>query len=147
MLAAIGPVVRIVEVEQYLHAGLFGFVDGNPDIVEVGIRRPLGIDPDAHPYQVVTGLGEDAVGVLGLTLIAVARAAVLHFVDVGQVGAEPVGAIFRMDGRRRDQGGQGEGSDEFMGHIKPDASTWLFPPASRNYFCAICRKNTLPPPS
>ena len=76
-----------MEIQQNLHAGIFGAANR---ALHVGKRAVLagGRMPQTNAHEIGAPLGEKDKGVHDLPVFAVHSAAVFHFVDVGEIGAQ-----------------------------------------------------------
>ena len=87
LLAGIGPVVGIMEVQQSLHAGVFGAAHGALRIEKRAVLVGRRV-PQADAYEVGAPVGKKGERIHHLPAFAVDPAALFHLVDVGEIGAQ-----------------------------------------------------------
>ena len=77
-----------MEIEQHLQALRPGSFDAALDVREVAVFSPGRVVPEADADQVRAMFLEDGVDVFGRAIVAEDRAAIVHFVREGKIGAE-----------------------------------------------------------
>ena len=88
LVSGIRPVVRVMNIEQYLHARSLRSLAAAYDVFERAVICPLRIVPQAQAHQPCALIGEQYIGIHRVVAGSVAGAAILHFVDIGKIGAK-----------------------------------------------------------
>ena len=87
LLAGVGPVIGVMEIQQNLHAGVSGAANGALHVGEGAV--PVGRRvPQTNAYEVGAAVGEKDERIHRLPVFAVDPATVFHFVNVGEIGAQ-----------------------------------------------------------